>query len=203
MYIRISRRRYLHLRGKKGSWREAQAAPFSPKSPTMAPLLPQSTIFIIPLIPSIICMLFSVSATAVLDLTDFSACGSKRGESLQAFFIGSIVLGYLYSFYHGFTLVGPDWMTKDSNFSVFFYLAHAILLLGWCIFGSVAASVVDKDCTRTSLFGMSVAFLVVYYLFSLVHIVLTLLGLFGIIKPKSEGIRKGGNGGEAADNKTD
>eukprot|EP00954_Amorphochlora_amoebiformis_P024572 1367301-Amorphochlora_amoeboformis.AAC.1 len=98
------------------------------------------------------------------------------GVRLEAWRVSaSIVLGYLYSFYHGFTLVGPDWMTKDSNFSVFFYLAHAILLLGWCIFGSVAASVVDKDCTRTSLFGMSVAFLVVYYLFSLVHIVLTLL----------------------------
>mmetsp|Transcript_11214 Transcript_11214/g.27571 ORF Transcript_11214/g.27571 Transcript_11214/m.27571 type:complete len:173 (+) Transcript_11214:339-857(+) len=139
--------------------------------------LPQSTLFILPLVPSVICMALSLCGMVVIDVADYSNCDDKNGESLQAFVIGSMILGYMYSFYHGLTMVGPDWISK--KLSVFTYLIHAIIVLGWCIFGSVAVASVSDDCKRSPLWGMGVAYLPLYYVMSLLHIA---FGVFGFVQ---------------------
>uniref|UniRef100_A0A7S2TKA1 Uncharacterized protein n=1 Tax=Lotharella oceanica TaxID=641309 RepID=A0A7S2TKA1_9EUKA len=136
--------------------------------------LPQSSLFVLPLIPSIICMILSLCGTAVMDVSDYSSCSDSKGESLQAFVVGCIVLGYLYSFYHGFSLVGPDWLSNIV--SVMAYLVHALVLFGYCIFGSVAVAGVSSDCTKTALYGMANTFLPIYFLLSLLHITLGVMG---------------------------
>jgi len=106
--------------------------------------LPQSSLFLVPLIPSVISMVMSLAGTIVLDVTLYNDCSDSNGQLLQAFVIGSVILGYAFSFYHGVTLVGPDWVS--AKVSILVYITHASVLLCWSILGSTSVAMVSNDC---------------------------------------------------------
>lgn len=142
----------------------------------------RSFIYAAPLVPSVVCVVMSASATMVLEVAKYGDCSDSNGESLQAYVVGAIILGYVFSLYHGFTMVGPSW--GASGMSLLVYLTHAAAVMAWCIYGCVAVAVVTKDCMKTSLWHMSIALIVIQFAVATVSGVTTLRALCCTSKAK-------------------
>eukprot|EP00472_Partenskyella_glossopodia_P003006 CAMPEP_0197527596 /NCGR_PEP_ID=MMETSP1318-20131121/22273_1 /TAXON_ID=552666 /ORGANISM="Partenskyella glossopodia, Strain RCC365" /LENGTH=187 /DNA_ID=CAMNT_0043082339 /DNA_START=160 /DNA_END=723 /DNA_ORIENTATION=+ len=130
------------------------------------------------------CLGMAAVATLILDVSepDLPFCKEKYQKwLLHSYVLGCIVLGYLYAAFHGFTMIGPE--VIEPVVSLFIYFCFAVIFFLWSTYGSVAIGLQERgDCTHSSLYGVGIAYLIIYMIIAGCHAAFTIYGVIqGII----------------------